>query len=259
MKTVDDNLAKSLTEALETKTPINLNYMSGALRAFHSCPLSKDHGPYLTWLTKVEKEKSQLLKEMGLYDMIQLSRVGPGYGQNMVIASLYFWDSTHNTFHFPCGILTTTLFNIVVIAGFRPTGEVFDPSDMNENTINFDTNRAAFTHYISDHHNTKNDEVSNEEHIALLALWLSRCILCSKSLQVAKRFLTHENQLHVGRNIYLSQLILGSVCKSLGEAVEIMKTYQPGTNLLLASPYLLLQLWLNTTFEPSLLTYNTIN
>lgn len=168
--------------------------MSGTIRVFRSCPLSKDLEPYLTWLTKVEKEKSQFWKQMCIYGMIQLSKVGPGYNQNMLISSLYFWDSTHNTFHFPCRMLTPTLFDIASIIGFQPTGEIFDPSDMNGNTINFDTNRATFTHYISDHHNTENDEVSDEEHIVFLALWWSRCIFCSKFIQVAKRFLTMVNQ-----------------------------------------------------------------
>lgn len=63
-----------------------------------------------------------------------------------------------------------TLFDIDAIAGFRPTEEVFDLSDMNENTINFDTKRVNFTHYIYDHQNTENDEVSDEEHISFLEL-----------------------------------------------------------------------------------------
>lgn len=67
------------------------------------------------------------------------------------------------------------------------------------------------------------------------------------------------NQLPARSNVYLSQLILGSLYESLGEAAEILKTYQPGTNLLLAGPYWLLQSWLNATFEPLIQTHNTIN
>lgn len=164
---------------------------------------------------------------MGIYDMIHLSKVGPGYSQNMLIVSLYFWDSTYNTFHFPCGMLTSTHFDIGAITSFQPTREAFDPNDMNENIINFDTNRAIFTYYRSDHHNTKTNEVSDEEHIAFLELWLSYCIFCSKSLQVVKIFLTMANQLHVGHNICMSQLIMGLLYESLGEVIEIRKTYQP--------------------------------
>lgn len=84
VKIVGDNQAKSLTESLKIEKPINLNYMSDALRAFHSCPLSKDLEPYLAWLTKIEKEKAQFWKEMGIYDMIRLSKVGSGYSQTHV-------------------------------------------------------------------------------------------------------------------------------------------------------------------------------
>lgn len=79
VETVDDNQAKSSNESLETKKTINLNYISDALRAFHSCPLSKDPEPYLTWLTKAEKEKAQFWKEMCIYDMLQLLKVGSKY------------------------------------------------------------------------------------------------------------------------------------------------------------------------------------
>lgn len=116
-----------------------------------------------------------------------------------------------------------------------------------------------FINYITDHHNTESNKVSAEEHIAFLAIWLSRYIFCYKSLEVAKRFLTLENQLHARHNICLSQLILGWLYESLGYATEFLKNYQLGTNLLLDGPYWLLQLWLNATFEPLLKTHNTLN
>lgn len=65
--------------------------------------------------------------------------------------------------------------------------------------------------------------------------------------------------MHAGRNIYIIQQIPGSLYEFWGESVKNLKTYQPGTNLLLAGPYWLLQLWLNATFVPSLPTHNTIN
>ena len=71
--------------------------------------------------------------------------------------------------------------------------------------------------------------------------------------------MTLANQLHVGRNICLSELILAGLYESLGEASSRLKEFEPQTNILLDGPYWLLQLWLNATFEPSLSTYNTIN
>lgn len=80
---------------------------------------------------------------MGIYNMIQLSKIGPGYSQNMLVASLYFWDTTHNTFYFPCRMMTPTLFDIVAMADIQLTRDAFDPKKMNEDTINFDAHKAT--------------------------------------------------------------------------------------------------------------------
>lgn len=90
-------------------------------------------------------------------------------------------------------MVTLTLFNIKVITGLRPTGDNFDPNENDEDTINFNTKRASFGKYIEDHHVTYTNEVSDEEHTAFLALWLSRYIFSCKSLKVVKRYLTLDN------------------------------------------------------------------
>lgn len=156
-------------------------------------------------------------------------------------------------------MLTPTLFAIATITSLRPTGERFNPNFMTEDSIGFDGNRVTFTNYILDHHNQDTDEVSNEEQIAFLELWLSQYIFCSKSLQVANKYLNMEHQLHVGHKLCLSQMILGCLYESLGKGVKILKNFRPGSKLLLAGPYWLLQLWLNATFESSLSTHNIIN
>lgn len=195
---------------------------------------------------------SDTWKSKGIYDLIQLLRYGLPYCQNMMVSSFYFWESTTNTFQLPCGMVTPTLFDIATIIGLRPTGENFDPNESDKDTINFNINCAIFGKYIEDYHVTNIDEIFDEEHITFLALWLSRFIFCCKSLKVAKRYLTLVNQLHKGHDIFLSQLILGSLYKSLGLATEFLKNLKPNDNLLLDGPYLLLQLWLNSMFELSL-------
>lgn len=134
-------------------------------------------------------------------------------------------------------MLTPTLFDIATITCLRPTGENFNPNFMTEDSIGLDGNQATFTNYILDHHNQDTDKVSDEEQILFLALWLSRCVFCSKSLQVAKKYLTMANQLHVGHKLFLSQMILGWLYESLGEGIEILKNFRPGSNLLLVGLY----------------------
>lgn len=113
-------------------------------------------------------------------------------------------------------------------------------------------NCASFNKYIKDYHVTNTAEVFDEEHIAFLALWLSRCIFCCKYLKVANRYLTLANQLHEGYDIYLSQLILGSLYESLEVAIDALKNLKPKDNMLLSGPFWWLQLWMNAMFEISM-------
>lgn len=78
---------------------------------------------------------------------------------------------------------------------------------------------------------------------------------------MAKSFVTLTNQLHAGTNIWLCQLILDTLYESLSLASHAMKSFSstknPKGTLLLAGPFWLLQLWLNITFEPSLIVNQT--
>ena len=142
----------------------------------------------------------------------------------MLMDPLYFWDSTYNYSHLSCEMITPTFFDVASITGLPPTRETFDPYQQEENTIDFKVKNVAFTKYISLYH-AQGDEVSDVEHIAFLARWLSRCIFWYKSLQVSKRFLTVANQLHSGRRICLSELTLTGLYESLKSATSKLKGY----------------------------------
>lgn len=193
----------------------------------------------------------ETLKSRGIYDLIQLSRVSLLYCQNMLFATLYFWESSTTTFQLPRRMVISTLFDVASTTGLHPTGDSFKPNKRDENTIIFNTSCSSFGKYIEYHHDTDTEVMSDEEHIAFLVLWLSRCIFCCKSLKVAKRYLTLENQLDEGRDICISQLILGSIYESLRLATWTLKKLQPKHNMLLYGPYWLLQLWLNAMFDLS--------
>lgn len=111
---------------------------------------------------------------MGIFDLIELSKVGPAYCPNMLLASLYFWDDTHQTFHFGCGMMTPSLFDLASIVGLKPFGEEFDPFFLTEYSIGFEVSRAAYNTHINYYHDKSSAEVSDVEHIAFMALWLCR-------------------------------------------------------------------------------------
>lgn len=176
-ETVEDLYPDQSIPSIEK--PIDLNYMNNGFRVFLSCPLFKDPSNYLGWLKKVENNKSQVWKNKGIFNMIQFSKVGPGYCQSMLVSFLYFWDSTHNNFHFPCGMMTPTLFDITAIMGLNPTREPYDPNVMAEDTICFDTTRDAFTTYILYYH----DKSSTKFLIRSILLSFPFAYLTASSIQ----------------------------------------------------------------------------
>lgn len=54
-------------------------------------------------------------------------------------------------------------------------------------------------------------------------------------------------------------MILAYLYESLGESVDLLKSYEAGSILFFAGPLWLLQLWLNATFEASLPKKNHID
>lgn len=82
-------------------------------------------------------------------------------------------------------MLTPTLFDVASITWLNPLGEFTQTS---ETTNEFTIKRFSFKNFIIDNHNKKTAEVSDQEHISFLTLWLSYYVLCSGSLQVDEKF-----------------------------------------------------------------------
>lgn len=156
-------------------------------------------------------------------------------------------------------MITPTLFDAAAIVGLLPNGIDFDPTNLNEDSIAFDTSFAPYSLFMSHYHDKDTTEVSDVEHIAFLILWLTKYVFCSRSLQVAKRFITMANQLHVGTKLCLSEMILANLYESLSESVNLLKTIKDQCKINLSGPFWLLQLWLNATFEASLPVKHEVN
>lgn len=102
-------------------------------------------------------------------------------------------------------MLTPTLFDVVAITGISPLGETFDPMLATRKMFDFD--RPSLQNYLEDHFDKESDEVSDEEHITFLTLWLSYYLFCPSSLQIAKSYIALAIQLHEGKRISLGKLM----------------------------------------------------
>ncbi|KAK2420536.1 serine/threonine-protein phosphatase 7 long form protein [Trifolium repens] len=224
----------------------DMSFFEPGYRAFRSAPVVSEG--YLKWLNKVEKQYATFWKDSGIFDLIQLSREGPKYNAEMLIAALHFWENSTNTFHLKAGMMTPTLFDVAAITGLRPTGPTFDPK---YTTVNhhFDFKVLSFSGFLKTFHDTSDEDVSFEEHIAFLTYWLSHFVLCTSSLQVVKRLVPLAIMIHQGLDVALGRLILASLYDSLGQASDMLKKIDKGSQLAFSGPIWLLQLWLNATFE----------
>jgi len=208
--------------------PYNLGFMKNKLRIK---PKYDNNEEYICWLDKVEGKKGQFWKDIGIFDLIQLSRQGPRYNKEILIATLHFWNTSSSSLHLKCGMLTPTLLDVAAITGLKPTSSTFDPEGY-ESELSFDFNRFAYGIFIKEQHKTESVEVTVKEHVAFLTYWLSMYIFYTRSIQVVKGYKNLAIQLHEGRDVILSKLILGSLYESLNQAVVSIKEYQPGGSLL---------------------------
>ncbi|KAH1240879.1 hypothetical protein GmHk_07G018620 [Glycine max] len=227
--------------------PYNFNCLSKPNKLFRSAP-SIAHRDYLPWLDRVEQAYEDFWKTYGIFDLIQFSRSGPEYRPEMLIAAMHFFKSSTNTFQFKCGMMTPTLLDVAALTGLRPSGETYDPTNSSDN-IKLVYKENTFSKYIAEHKGPVEEEVSDEEHVAFLTLWLSHYVFCTKSLQVAKRFIPMALQIHEGQNFGFGRLLLAVLYESLGEACDDLKKSKDGSSFLVSGPMWLLQLWLNATFE----------
>lgn len=151
---------------------MDLRFMNNGFRAFCATPTFKGPSDYSNWSNKIEKQKSQAWQDIGIYDLIMLSKLDLDYSSPMLVSSLYFWDNTHYTFHLPYGMITPTLFDMVAIIGLKPTGHTYDLDVDSMDTIDFSTTREAYSTHIAHYHDKDTETVSDMEHIAFMALWL---------------------------------------------------------------------------------------
>lgn len=118
------------------------------------------------------------MEDLGIFDMIQISRTSPRYNLTMLLASIFFCKGSTNTFKITCGRLTPTLFNVAVIMRLTHLGETFTHTIKIHQEFVFE--RSRLKNYIIDHHYKKTEEVSDQEHITFLTLWLSYYVFLFK-------------------------------------------------------------------------------
>lgn len=168
----------------------------------------------------------------------------------MLIASMCFWDISTNTFQLPCGMITPTFFDIAVMVGVRPIGLDFDPAKVTRTDLAFSFSWTTYCSFIEDHQEASKN-IFVQEHIIFLTYWLLRYVFSTQSIQVAKTYMPITTQLHEGRKICMSRLILNGLYESLALEVADMVRPENPNSIQIGGHVWLLQLWLIATLESS--------
>jgi hypothetical protein len=111
-------------------------------------------------------------------------------------------------------MVTPTLLDVAAITGLRPDGDHFDPTKTGDK-IELNYKENTFSKYIVENQGKEGEEVSHEEHVAFLTLWLSHYVFCSKSLQIARMFIPMAQQIHEGRRFGLGRLLLATLYEAM--------------------------------------------
>lgn len=135
----------------------------------------------------------------------------------MLIATLSFWESLSDMLQLMCGMITPTLMDIGSITGVRPIGETNNPSRPLNHNFKFLSWRVAFINYLFDQHDANSYKVSDEERMAFWLYVYPNLFFCLIYLQVALGFLPLVIQLHEGRDVSLSRLIMAKLYDLLGD------------------------------------------
>lgn len=120
-----------------------------------------------------------------------------------------------------------------------------------------DSEKPTYNNFIDQHAKTSGP-ITEEEHVAFLTFWLSRYVLCSRSMQVAKqrwmlnllcsRSMDVEPlvpQIHKGVRIALGPLLLSHMHSCLTDVSTQMTEFDPNNpkkkRILAYGPFWLLQ------------------
>ena len=212
------------------------------------------------WVEKLRPIYKDLWKKVAIFEAITASTFKFGRDPSSLWGVARFWCEETNTFLFPWAEATVTLEDVMILGGFSVLGEpvrVSKPldaelaeleSEMGREVRRFNqtkSKKADITTWMKYYIEEGN---GNEvEHIAFLALWLSRFVLLAPPARtIGHHVISIAVRLARGARISLAPAVLASLYRDLRK----MKDYlgidrKPDTPpLIVWAPLHILQLWI---------------
>nr|XP_016480680.1 PREDICTED: uncharacterized protein LOC107801805 [Nicotiana tabacum]XP_016480681.1 PREDICTED: uncharacterized protein LOC107801805 [Nicotiana tabacum] len=211
---------------------------------------------WINWVDRLEKEKGEKWRNAGMYDAIQLSKIDIPLEKNLLYAALCFWSISSNSFHFNFGIMGPTVLDIVALTGLRPHGEDISailcaPKSTFTLPKGEKGKRLSYGKFLE--LSMKKGDVTEDEHISFLIMWLSKYVFCNGSGRVTKECSELAIALAEGRKLAFAPFVLSHLYRGCRDLVLRRFGCAGG-------PFWILQLWLQSYFpEYGPLTYESQN
>lgn len=209
------------------------------------------------WVDKLRPRYGDLWEKAGILNAVVVStyKIKRDYAAILGVAA--YWCGETSTFVFPWGEATVTLEDMMVLGGLPVLGEPVRGSLSGElaeieqrmirehRTFNRSTSKKAdqsawMRHFIE-------GDGGELEHVAFLALWLSRFVFPGPPIKTVKQhMLPIAVRLARGIRIALGPSVLASFYRDLRLANEylVLQTSQKADPLVLWAPFDYLQVWL---------------
>ena len=227
--------------------PITEEWFPVSLRPKEIRNWPKPNEDYLKWLDKVADQWGEEWKTWDIYDVIMLSKMSFSSNIEMFLTFLVFWKSAINTFVFPFGIMSPTLFDVATMLGLPIIGEDIPPfydKDFEDLGCLISKENATYGKYMKEH-KQKQGVVGKAEHNAFLFYWLCKFYICSKSLTMVNEFSYYVSVITSGKLMNVGALFPSSFYEGLNLWIGQLKANQ---NKPIAGLMWFLFLWINEYF-----------
>ncbi|GKU89742.1 hypothetical protein SLEP1_g3840 [Rubroshorea leprosula] len=114
-------------------------------------------GEWLAWVKRLEPHFADIWKATGIFEFIHMTTTQVPINKAILTAAMFFWSCSYNCFHFPCGAMSISLFDICSLTGLPCIGEEvspllptvlveeYDPGDTRTTFLSFQRNSILAT------------------------------------------------------------------------------------------------------------------
>ncbi|XP_050222279.1 uncharacterized protein LOC126672371 [Mercurialis annua] len=205
-----------------------------------------EHKGYQESVNRLKPHFGQLWKDVGIYDMINLCKASMPIAKHYIMGASLFWSTAVHCFCFKFGMMTVTLLDMPAILNIPVIGERISPNlDAEVPTFKLSKAQRSYGPFVKLFMGEEHYKPDVREHIAFLAFFIAKFIICTSSFRVTTDCFTLATALAEGRKCNLGEFMLAHLYRSLN------KIAPHGDNRVFqcpSGPLWVLQLWLALYF-----------